>query len=105
MCYDPNMGDDRRLQIKAQMRRFVDPLTGRLAIPPDPVLTESQRHRGWWSLRLSLSAAALTIVTTTTSLAMLPKPYDQLRLTGLLLGLVLSVAVVGVGIWALRNEK
>jgi hypothetical protein len=105
MWYDPGMGDDRRVQADQRMRRFVDPLTGRLAMPPEPGLTEWQRHRQRWSLRLSSSVGALTVVTTTTSLALLPKPYDQLRLTSLLFALVLSVAVVGVGIWALRNEK
>ncbi len=86
------------------MRPTVNPKTGLLEWPEPPMINESQRHRAWWSIRLSLTVGVLSIVTLTTSLVSLSKPYDQLRLASILFGLVLSVVVVGVAVWVIAHE-
>ena len=86
------------------MRPVVNPKTGLLEWPEPPMPSESQRHRAWWSIRLSLTVGVVCIATLTTSLVSMPKPYDELRLVSILFGLVLSVLLVGLAGWVIAHE-
>ena len=87
------------------MNRFVDPQTGRLAMPEiDPREAASRKRRTRWAIRFILVFGIFDIVSLAFSLATQSKAYVELRLASAV-GLALSIVMVGLAAWAIRNEK
>ena len=87
------------------MKSFVDPHTGRLAMPqPDPAEVASLRRRARWSTRIMLVFSLINVASLGFSLATLPKAFVEVRLASAV-GLVLSAVVVVLAVWTIRHEK
>gem|GEM_PF-4968671 len=88
------------------MRQFIDPQTGRLAMPePDPVRAALQKRRERWLAPILLVTAVLSIASSTASLTFMSKPYlAEVRLA-LMVGIVLAFVVVGMALWMIGHDS
>ena len=87
------------------MKSFVDPQTGRLAMPqPDAAEVASLRRRSRWTTRIMVVFSLINIASLGFSLATLPKAFVEVRLA-CAVGLALSVVLVVLAVWTIRHEK
>jgi hypothetical protein len=87
------------------MKSFVDPHTGRLAMPEiEPEVAAAQQRRQRLAMRLVFAFGLVEIVILAISVSTLPSAYGELRLASAA-ALALSAGLVGMAAWMIRTEK